>query len=282
MGDVREVDPARVRRPVHEHLRRRRGRRHVEQPDDRQHRHRAARRAARRPAGRARSARPPRASPGRRSRGTSAGPAPAPTPRRGPRAGPTPSTQICTSRSAIAAQSFASYSGSSRSNAPRSSGVLVHLGARDAAADPDEARDAVRVLERRVERDRPAARAADEHRPLDPGRVHHGDHVRAVGERHRLGRRSGRSRACRSAPSRWLADERAPLRVPLRASAIPAWVSTTPEPSPAHCAHRRAARHGDVPSNASLGHVRHATGSRSRCTAAASGRRQWVIDIAST
>ena len=59
-------------------------------------------------------------------------------------------------------------------------------------------------------------------------------------------------------------------------------MSTTPDPSPAHCAHSVPPGTGIVPSNASSLAPVMPTGSRSRCTAPASGRRQWVIDIAST
>ena len=187
VGDVRQVDAARVRRPVHEHLRRGRGRRQVEQPDDREHRDLQLAE----PPDRGRvehdrlallellrvglEAHLPHERPDR-LRGATRQAAPRRRPRSARRGRP------------CAAQSFASYSGSSRSNSAIASG-------RSSTSAPETPPQTQTRPETRSgyssavsSGDRPAARAADEHRPVDPGRVHHGDHVRAVGERHVLGR----------------------------------------------------------------------------------------------
>ena len=77
-------------------------------------------------------------------------------------------------------------------------GRVLDVGAGEAAAHPDDARDAVRELEGRVEHDRARPRAADEHRAVEARGVHHRDEVRAVRERDVLALGPAVAAACRS------------------------------------------------------------------------------------
>ena len=100
-----------------------------------------------------------------------------------PAAWPMPSIQIATSRSATPGQSFvapSAFPGARASPAPR---ACPRPPCRRRRRTPSDAGHAVRELERGVEDDRAGPRAADQHCPLEPGRVHHGDEVGAVRER---------------------------------------------------------------------------------------------------
>ena len=276
VGDVRQVDPAGAGDPGREHARRapastamsrpptiaRIGTRDLAQaPDGRRIEHDRCRRTA---------------SPGRTSRRPSSAPladrggrpSRAAARRRRPRSP--------TSRSAIAAQSFASASASSRLERGLLLGRLLDVGAAEATADPDEARDAIR--------DTPAPCRCT----IEPAREHPTSTARSRPAASITATRSARlenarARRLRPAePAQVVADdavagsERVPLRVPLAHVGDPRVGEHHAVPSPGHLDRQPPARDVDE----ALELVGHRVASRSRYTAVPIGRRQWVVDIA--
>ena len=188
---------------------------------------------------------------------------------------PIPSTQICTSWSADRRPVAGLLERLAARERRRLLGRLLRLEPGQPAADPHDTGDPVRELQRGVHDDRPGPRAPDE-APRGRYQPHRapprGPRGSSTGRRPS---RSVRSRGCRSGRPGG-AQRARPTAGPTGARRrCPAWTSTTALPSPAHCAHRRPPGTSIWPSNSDTPQP-----SRSRWTTPASGRRQWVIDIA--
>ena len=162
-------------------------------------------------------------------------------------------------------------------NSAASSGVLLPLGARDPAADPDEARDPVRDTPARCPR-RSTPPASSRRAP--PGRCPPRRSRRSGPRGSRTGRprsRSVRSHECRSGRP-GAGHERVPLRVPHPRVGDPGVDEHDRAPLAGPLRPEAAADGTSIRPSSSLTR----RSSRSRWTAPASGRRQWVIDIAWT
>ena len=153
-------------------------------------------------------------------------------------------------------------------------GRLLPLEPGQAAAHPGDPGHPVRILERRVQHDLSCPRAAHEHRAPDLRRIEHGHEVSAVRERH-VGRLAAPETAGVVPGDPVLRNERVPLGVP-HPRVGDAGVDEH-DRAPVARPLRPEAPAGNVDQ---AFEVAHASLPRSRWTAPASGRRQWVMDIA--